>query len=525
MDWLDLINSVEPGKDRGEPLYVQILNRLRDWIESGKLPENSKLPTNRELAGILNVDRSTIARAYSELSQLGMIESHVGRGTFVRSRQAQTSSVPASGTISWNDRFSRSSQTAFDIMAKQSPPAPITADLISFAGGLPTEEFYPQSQFEQIVRDVLESGDAGSMFEYSPAEGHTLLRRQVLRHLEQEGIEANDDELLIVSGSQQAIDLVTNVFVDPGDAVLLEDPSYFWAICNFRARQARCVPVAMDQNGIELGSLEHALATHRAKLIYLMPSFQNPTGATIPLDRRLRVLELAHQYSVPILEDNFVGDLRYDGDKLPTLRALPGGRNHVIHQGTFSKALCPGLRLGWLIAPPEVLSRLLLAKRVSDLSTNSMAQITLARYLSAGLYSEHLEKVRQAYKQRRDTMLGALHRWLQPAGKGRAPRWSTPEGGLFIWLTLPSGLSARELLRFAEKEGVTFSSGDLFFLTGDRKEYVRLCFIQTAEPVIEEGIRRLSLAYEKYLQLMQNAASSGASKYGALTRTRDQVLI
>jgi DNA-binding transcriptional MocR family regulator len=523
MNWLDLINAGEPGKDRGEPLYVQILNRMRDWIESGKLPENSKLPTNRELAGILNVDRSTIARAYSELSQLGMIDSHVGRGTFVRSAKAKSAAaITATGTISWNDRFSRSSQTAFDIMAKQAPPGPVTADMISFGGGLPTEEFYPHSQFEQIVKDVLESGDSHSMFEYSPAEGHTLLRREVLRHLQQEGIEASDDELLIVSGSQQAIDLVTNVFVDPGDTILLEDPSYFWAICNFRARQARCVPVTIDKHGVDLNSLENALATHRAKLIYLMPSFQNPTGATISLDRRLRILELAQQYSVPILEDNFVGDLRYDGEKLPTLRALPGGRNHVIHQGTFSKALCPGLRLGWLIAPPEVLSRLLLAKRVSDLSTNSMAQITLARYLSAGLYGDHLDKVRQAYKQRRDTMLGALNKWFHPLVQGHDPHWSKPEGGLFIWLTLPSGLSARELLRFAEKEGVTFSSGDLFFLTADRKEYVRLCFIQTAEPIIEEGIRRLSLAYEKYLQTL---APVGASKYGAMARTRDQVLI
>jgi len=522
MNWLDLISTVEPGKDRSEPLYVQIVNRMRHWIESGKLAENSKLPTNRELATLLNVDRSTIARAFSELGQLGLIESHVGRGTFVRSNKAKTTSSPSSSLISWNDRFSRASQTAFDIMAKQSPAAPISPDMISFAGGLPTEEFYPHSQFEQIVRDVLQSGQSNSMFEYSPAEGHTLLRREVLRHLQQEGIEATDDELLIVSGSQQAIDLVTNVFVDPGDSVLLEDPSYFWAICNFRSRQARCIPVSIDKNGIELNSLENALATHRAKLIYLMPSFQNPTGATLSLERRMRILELAKQYNVPILEDNFVGDLRYDGDPLPTLRALPGGRQYVIHQGTFSKALCPGLRLGWLVAPSEVLSRLLLAKRVSDLSTNSMAQITLAQYLSAGLYGDHLEKVRSAYKNRRDTMLGALSKWFRPTGRGWDARWSKPEGGLFIWLTLPPTLSARELLRFAEKEGVTFSPGDLFFLSGDHKEFVRLCFIQTSEPVIEEGIRRLSLAYEKYLQTIVDVS---ASTYGALTRTRDQVLI
>jgi DNA-binding transcriptional MocR family regulator len=467
------------------------------------------LPTNRELSQLLGLDRSTVARAYAELAQDGVIESHVGRGTHVKARRSAAQSVDL-----WSDRFSKASQTAFEVMSKQPPASRPAAEVISFSGGLPTEEFYPHEQFEAIVNELIQSGQSRAMFEYSPADGHAGLRQEVLSHLKEQGI--IDDELLIVSGSQQAIDLVTNVLVDPGDVVLLEDPSYFWAICNLKSRQARCIPIPVDQDGMRIDALQSALAAHRVKLIYLMPTFQNPTGASLSIERRTRILELAKQHNVAILEDNFVGDLRYDGEHVPALRALPGGREIVIHQGTFSKALCPGLRLGWLVAPKEVLSRLLLAKRVCDLSTNSMAQITLARYLSAGLYKGHLENVRAAYKKRRDVMLESLSKSFS-----REVSWSKPHGGLFIWLKLPSGLSARDLLSFAEAEGVSFSPGELFFLGSEGKEYMRLCFIQTPENVIQEGIKRLSAAYGRYVQTV---AQASASAYGA-ARSRDQVLI
>ncbi|MGH9552862.1 MAG: PLP-dependent aminotransferase family protein, partial [Terriglobales bacterium] len=390
------------------------------------------------------------------------------------------------GSMNWHERFSRASQTAFELMAKQPASSQNSADMISFGGGIPTEEFYPHEQFERIVQELLRSGEARAMFEYSPAEGHAGLRREVLRHLQEQGIEATEDELLIVSGSQQAIDLVTNTFVDPGDAVVLEDPSYFWAICNFRSRQARCLPVPVDEHGLQTDVLAKLLAANRVKLMYVMPSFQNPTGATLSLERRHQLLELAGQYQVPILEDNFVGDLWLEGQPLPPLRALPGGHERVIYQGTFSKALCPALRVGWLVAPKEVQSRLLLAKRVSDLSTNSMAQITLAQYLSAGLYREHLNMVRVAYRKRRDAMTAALSRFFPKSGDGWDIYWSKPAGGLFIWMRLPARLSARELLAFAEKEGVTFSPGELFFTSAQAKQFIRLCFIQTEEQVIEQ---------------------------------------
>jgi DNA-binding transcriptional MocR family regulator len=523
MNWLELVGLIE-SSPKGEPLYMQIVKFVADGIASGALREGERMPTNRELAAILRVDRSTVARAYAELIESRRIESHVGRGTFVRTNTANRrgSTEFVSDSFNWTELFSRASGTLADVIGKQPTAPPVGPATISFAGGLPTEEFYPSLELQEIVRNILDSPEAKNLFEYSPAEGHPALRSEVLKHLAEQGIVASEEELLIVGGSQQAIDLVTNVFVDPGDAVLLEDPSYFWAICNLRSHQARCIPVPVDENGIDVDAVERELARSRPKLIYVMPSFQNPTGSALSVERRMRLLEVATRFNVPILEDNFVGDLRYDDKSLPALRALPGGRDIVIHQGTFSKALCPGLRLGWLVAPKQVRERLLLAKRVSDLSTNSMAQLTLSQFLSAGLYGRHLERVRAAYKARRDAMLGALEQHFTGLSHRANISWYKPHGGLFVWMKLPSFMSARELLRFAESEGVTFSPGDLFFLSGERRENLRLCFIQTNELSIREGIRRLSQAFDKYSDSIRD---TGKYSQESFARTTEQVLI
>lgn len=509
MNWLDIV-SLDDSDNRAEPLYLQIVRRFKESIQSGKLPIDSRLPTNRELSALLNVDRSTVARAYLELSEEGLIESHVGRGTFVKAARpaAQDRRVTAAHTIVWSEKFSRASRTLDGILARQPVSAGVRDDVISFGGGIPTEEFYPSEQFQRIVTRMVKSGRTEEMFEYSPADGNAELRAEVIAYLRRQGLSARDDELLIVSGSQQGIDLVSQALVDEGDVVVLEEPSYFWAICNFRAKHARLIGVSVDEEGMRMDALESVLSRHKVKLLYLMPSFQNPTGATLSPGRRQRLLELAREYQVPVLEDNFVGELVYDGERMPSLRTEPGAKEIVIHQGTFSKALCPGLRLGWLVAPAEVMARLRAAKRASDLSTNSMAQVILAHYLKDGLYSQHLEHVRAAYRARRDAMISALDTYIAPlsisgelaSGRNTSTRvtWQKPNGGLFVWLKLPGRLSARELLAYAEREGVSFSPGELFFVGGDQPEFMRLCFIQTDEQVIEEGIRRLSRAVDAY---------------------------
>ncbi len=311
MNWLDIVSLVsndatsDETQKRGDHLYLQIVRSIKDAIQSGKLPLDSRLPTNRELASLLNIDRSTVSRAYLELSEAGLIESHVGRGTYVKSlvevpkAGAGNASILASATNSsnanslsanrpmvWAEKFSRASQTVNAIVSRQAPASGLQDDTISFGGGIPTEEFYPSTHFQRIVSEMVGRGDVDRMFAYSPAEGDAELRDEVIQYLSAQSMPVQHDELLIVSGSQQGIDLVSTALVDENDVVIIEDPSYFWAICNFRARHARLIGVPVDEEGMRMDVLETVLKRQKAKLIYVMPAFQNPTGATMSQARR-----------------------------------------------------------------------------------------------------------------------------------------------------------------------------------------------------------------------------------------------
>jgi 2-aminoadipate transaminase len=508
MNWLEMLQPVTRNKDRRSPMYLRITDCIRQSIDTGALEDEQRLPPDRQLAKLLKVDRSTISRAYDQLEADGLVYSHVGRGTFVRRRTvAAPAPRPARQQqydgIVWADKFSRASQSVEAIVQRQ-PAINPDAKTISFAAGSPTEEFFPAKDFEQIVQKLLASPAAPEMFGYSQPEGHPALREQVRHYLKQQGINCSDDEILIVSGSQQGIDLVARTLINPDDVVLTEDPTYFWAICTFAANGGRCLPVPTGSEGVRLDHFDSIASRVGAKLFYTMPSFQNPTGSTLSLDRRQRLLELAKQHQVPILEDNFVGDLSYTNSPQPSLRSLEEGGNSVIYQGTFSKALCPGLRLGWLVAAPDVMARLRLVKRTCDLSTNSMSQLILAEYLQRGLYDEHLDMVRQAYRKRLDTMCESLQRltssWLT---------WERPDGGMFIWAKLPPGYSARELLSFAHREGVLYSPGDVYYLSGGNSEYMRLNFIQQTPEQISEGVQRLSRALQAYSNSRMRAVKPG----------------
>jgi DNA-binding transcriptional MocR family regulator len=512
MNWLDILGSITKERNRKSPLYVRLVNKISDCIENGQLSPSEKLPADRELALILKLDRSTIARAYDELEAKGLVESHVGRGTFVKAKSTSPANDFATKSIqsninTWQDKFSSFSQNIAAIFDRQTTPASINPNLISFAAGAPSLEFFPQKDFQDIVQELLHSDKALEMFSYSQPEGHAALRAQVIKYLSEQNVKASEEEILIVGGSQQGIDLIARTLIDNNDPVLIENPSYFWAICNFLALGARCIPIPYnDQDNdqrLRLDVLEDNMSRQRAKLFYVMPSFQNPTGKTLSEQERKQVLELAKYYRVAILEDNFVGDLFYETKPAPSLKELDRGGDTVIYQGTFSKALCPGLRLGWIVAPGDITKRLLLAKRTCDLSTNSMAQIIVAEYLSRGLYDGHLNTIRKQYKIRRDVMCKMLaeafpHEWT----------FQKPEGGMFVWAKLKEGYSAREFLAYAEKEGVTFSPGDIFFNGSGPKEYLRLSFIQNSPELIEEGIARLTRAYKTYVLSRKRFAKS-----------------
>lgn len=508
-DWPELLGNLTGNSGEPGPLYLRIANRVKEAIDSGLITDGCRLPTNRELSKLSKVDRSTALRAYAELSKDGYLESHVGRGSFARRPGKETRVEDWQPDLDWQERFSRASQNVADIFSQETDRFEWNPGIISFAGGIPSFENYPTSDFESILNRILKEKRASEFFEYSPAEGHGALRKQVIDHLERTNNQTREEELLIVSGSQQGIDIVSGVMLDPGDYVALEDPTYLWATCSFKSRQARCLPVPLDEKGIRLDVLESQLKRYRPKFIYVIPNFQNPTGLTMPLERREGLIKLATRYQTPILEDDFVGDLRYEGERLPSLRALPGGKELVIHQGTFSKALCPALRLGWLVAPEKVISRLILAKRASNLSTNSLSQILLAEFLKKGLMEEHLQSVTHTYRKRRDEMLKALERNFLPAGDNttNSVSWSRPQGGMFIWVRLPDGYSSIELLRHAMDQNVSFAPGHLCFASPQNVQYLRLCFIQNDSATIKDGIERLGEAFKVYQEEKQQRDS------------------
>jgi DNA-binding transcriptional MocR family regulator len=361
-------------------------------------------------------------------------------------------------------------------------------EMISFAGGLPAPELFPAAGLRAAFDSVLR-GDAGGALQYGPTAGHRPLRELVAERMAARGIVCDPEDVVITTGSQQALDLVGRVLAGPGMTVLVESPSYVGALQAFSAQQVTFDAVPMDDRGLRADALRARLAAGpEPALLYTVPTFQNPAGLTMALDRRHEVLACSRDHGLPVVEDDPYSELRYDGVHVPALRALPGGED-VIHLGTFSKVLSPGLRLGWVTAPRAVAERIVLAKQGADLHTDSLTQRAVVRFCRDNDLDAHVLTLRAAYRERRDAMLAALTD-LMPDGV----RWTRPEGGMFIWLTLPPGLQALTLLREAIERRVAFVPGGAFHAGGDCTDALRLNFTNSPPDLIREGVERLAAA-------------------------------
>jgi GntR family transcriptional regulator/MocR family aminotransferase len=492
-------------RDSPIPLYRQIQKFLREQIRSGALLPETRLPASRKLATSLGVNRITVTNAYAELEAEGLVYSRQGSGTFVAPPLA---ALPESKSdrISTNDwplwqqeLLSRTWLLALRKLDRLLDSAP-HPDLISFAGGMGDSELFPADDFRKALQAVLRR-DGTEALGYGDRTGYPPLRAKIAHVLTSQGIPTHPDHVLITSGSQQALALVAQLLLCPGDVVLVERPTYTGAIDLFRSLDVRLLGVPLDEQGMQVEQVEDVLRSGRPRLIYTIPTFQNPTGMCMNGHRRRQLVALADRYNVPILEDDFVGDLRYEGRAQPALKALdPGGR--VIYTSTFSKMLMPGLRVGFLVASGPVYERLLACKRVTDLASSNLMQRALEAYITVGRYQAHLRRACQIYLRRRDAMLDALGRYL-PASAQYLP----PQGGLFVWLQLPVGLSANELYPVAAEEGVTFAPGSLFFPAERTQPYLRLNFAMHPPDVIEEGIRRLGRAVERLLAHQEREAT------------------
>ena len=374
-------------------------------------------------------------------------------------------------------------------------------DIISFAGGLPAPDVFPVEEFSAACERVLREHGAMAL-QYSTTEGYLPLREMITRHSARYGIKITPENVLITSGSQQALDLLGKILIDPGDRILVESPTYLAALQAWKAYGAEFISVPMDDDGMNTDYLEEALRAG-PKFIYALPNFQNPTGVTLSMERRRKLLELADQYGVPIVEDDPYGQLRYDGDHLPSIVVLDSQfrddgtacyRGNVIYLSTFSKTLAPGLRLGWVIAPPEVIGKLVQAKQGADLHTATFNQFVAYEVSRAGFLDRHIQLIREVYGQRRDLMLAAMDRHF-PA----EVNWTYPQGGLFLWGTLPSYMDAKDLLKTCLDKKVAFVPGEPFHPTGGGKNTMRINFSNATYEEIQVGIERLGSAIKEKL--------------------------
>ena len=484
-------------RQNAEPLYKQIENYLRQGILSGSLAADTRLPASRQLARDLGVNRITVENAYAELETEGLIYSRMGSGTYVlppNSLLALSKDSPGTPWPLWQQGLELRER----LTKHKSPDAKrkrITRYRypINFDSGIGDAHLFPAEDFRKVLQTVMRR-DGIAALDYGEPNGHAPLRETIAHILASQGLQTRSENVLITAGSQQALSLVSQLLLKPGDVILVESPTYSGALDLFRSLDFKVVGIPVDGQGMQVEMLEKLLQQHHPKLIYTIPNFHNPTGTCLSSPRRRELIVLADRYNIPILEDDFVGDLRYEGRTQPALKALdPGGR--VIYISTFSKILMPGLRVGFLVAEGPVYDALVNFKRVNDLATSTLVQRALEAYVTVGRYQAHLRRSCQIFRKRRDAMLSAIQRYLPVK-----VRFDTPQGGLFLWLQLPENLSSEELLPLAWEEGAVFAPGNEFFpdkLGG--RNWLRLNFVAQPPDQIDEGMKRLGRAIKRLM--------------------------
>lgn len=393
----------------------------------------------------------------------------------------------------WDYRFAQRTQRMKSSAIRELLKLTEQPDIISFAGGLPASDVFPYAEFQEACNRVMQTAGATAL-QYGTTEGYLPLREMIARHTSRYGIEVTPENILITTGSQQALDLIGKIFINEGDRILVEAPTYLGALQAWDSYGAEYITVRSDEDGIVTDELEAALRAG-PKFMYVLPNFQNPTGVTIPLERRQHLIELADRYGVPIIEDDPYGQLRFEGNHIAPLVVIDEKLHpkngyytgNVIYLSTFSKTLAPGIRLAWVIAPPEVIRKLVVAKQGADLNTAMFNQMVAFEVSRGGFLDKHVEHICDVYRERRNVMLDALEEHM-PTGV----KWTHPHGGLFLWLSVPEKINTVEMFQDAVEQKVAYVPGISFFPYGDVQNTMRLNFSYATPEQINEGIARLA---------------------------------
>jgi len=489
------------------PLYAQLRDQMRALVHSGELQPGDRIPASRELAVQLRIHRTTVATAYAELESEGLIEGFVGRGTYISEPGTPREFTPPpreqGGALRWEALFA--DERAGDGLSRLMPEVP--EGTIAFISARPSEEFFPVDDVRACANAVLKR-EGREILQLGASDGYGPLKQELLGILIAEGVEANERQLLITDGCQQSLDLLAKAFLRPGDAVVVENPAYPGALSILSAARVRCLPATVETSrskqayaGLDVKAVEAVLEQNRVKMILVTPDFQNPTGATLPVSERQNLLELAARHKVPIIEDHIYARLRLRGNPVASLKAMDR-RGIVIQIDSFSKVAFPGLRVGWCVGPERVIERLRLLKQSSDLHTDQLAQATLAEFVKRGMLDKHRKRMIRVYARRLEVLEKSMERHL-PSGV----EWTRPEGGMSVWITLPPGLDAGELLIHARERGVLFVPGRYFYFQNPQPNTLRLGFAGLEERDIVHGLVTLGQVIETEMRKKQRGGA------------------
>ncbi|HUS04869.1 MAG TPA: PLP-dependent aminotransferase family protein [Bryobacteraceae bacterium] len=456
------LTQLDPQSE--QPLYRQLYDKIRHNIKTGVLESNERLPATRELAGQLGLNRTTVSAAYALLEADGLIKGHVGRGSFVASTGTE------------NVR-----------------PRTVTG-AISFASSRPCQEQFPVTEFQASCREVISGPEASTILQLGSTSGYGPLRQYLLDEAVANDVAGPDDDILITNGCQQALDLLQRLLVNSGDTVVMEDPVYHGVKNVFGRGGARVIGVPMRAEGIDVEQLGRVLMQERPKLLVITSNFQNPTGATLPLNARQAIASLVQETGVLLVENDIYGDLRYTGDPLPTVKQIERGGSTILLR-SFSKIAFPGLRVGWVIAPRHIIARLTETKQWCDLHTDQLSQAILLRFAASGRLAALVKRVRTAGAERLKTALAACERYL-PAGS----EFTRPEGGMSLWVRLPEPLDAADILPRAQREGISYVPGRHFSVSQYDPGGLRLSFGGLSPAQIEAGLGVLGKIFQEELE-------------------------
>jgi 2-aminoadipate transaminase len=481
---MEIRPSLDPQS--GVPIYRQLGSYLQHLIEAGDLHPGDRLPPTRELAGQLGLNRTTISAAYELLETAGLIKGEVGRGSYVCSGQDRRPE-----NLNWSRALTASVSTPVS-----SPAGNAVSGLISFTSSRPSEKLFPIEEFRDCCREVLESRNLKTLMQLGSPGGYEPLRRYLLDRAIQSGIARETDDILITNGCQQALDLLRRALIRAGDKVALEEPVYPGLKNLFLEAGAELIGIpagtSLQGEGIDLYSMQRAFDAG-AKVLVVTPSFQNPTGATIPAGHRTEICRMASAAGIAVIENDIYSELTYDaGNSVPRLKELDP---NVILLGSFSKIAFPGIRVGWIVAPRPVIARATELKQLADLHTDHLSQAFLLRFAESGKLARHQAIVIAAAKEKLKALDQSCRRYLAGC------TWKVPGGGMNMWIDLPAGLDAVALRGLAQQAGIDYLPGRYFSISRSLDSGLRLSFAGLEPNEIRKGIEILGT-------LIQNAASA-----------------